>query len=138
MVAAAQELPWSWCENPDPIPMISFHGTADPIVPHGGGASHASPTPFPSVETWTANWANRNRCSATPTESAEAPDVRCSATPTESAEAPDVTQLEYKQCAGGAGVVLYTIHGGGHSWPGGEPMPEWLVGSTSNGVDATA
>jgi polyhydroxybutyrate depolymerase len=37
MVAAAQTLPWSWCTDPRPVPMIAFHGTADPDVPYNGG-----------------------------------------------------------------------------------------------------
>lgn len=35
-------------------------------------------------------------------------------------------------------MVLYTVQGGGHTWPGGKPMPESLAGFTSNGVDATS
>ena len=31
MVGAAQTLPWSWCTDHRPVPMIAFHGTADPI-----------------------------------------------------------------------------------------------------------
>ena len=36
-VAAAQLLPWSWCKDPRAVPMIAFHGTADPVVPYKGG-----------------------------------------------------------------------------------------------------
>jgi polyhydroxybutyrate depolymerase len=77
---------------------------------------------FPSIPTFTADWARRNHCRAKPVESAIAADV---------------TRLEYTGCADDADVVLYTVHGGGHTWPGGGPGPEWLVGSTSSGVDAT-
>jgi polyhydroxybutyrate depolymerase len=49
----------------------------------------------------------------------------------------DVTRLEYPGCANDAAVVLFTIHGGGHTWPGGEPLPEWFVGRTSRSIDAT-
>src|SRR5207245_3596085 len=35
-------------------------------------------------------------------------------------------------------VVLYTIQGGGHSWPGGKPLPQWWVGPTSRSIDATS
>jgi len=52
--------------------------------------------------------------------------------------APDVTRREYVRCADGAAVVLYTIRGGGHTWPGGESMPEWFVGPTSGSIDASA
>jgi polyhydroxybutyrate depolymerase len=49
----------------------------------------------------------------------------------------DVTRLEYTHCADDAAVVLYTVIGGGHTWPGGMRLPEWLAGPTSNSVSAT-
>jgi len=56
MVAAAQSLPWSWCTDRRPVPMIAFHGTADPIAPYSGGRSPVPPGDlFPNVPTWTAN-----------------------------------------------------------------------------------
>jgi polyhydroxybutyrate depolymerase len=121
-VAAAHELPWSWCVDARPVPVIAFHGTADPLVPYNGGRSWASSKLFPSVRTWTANWARRNRCGANPVESVVAADV---------------TRAEYTNCAEDAAVVLYTVQGGGHSWPGGKPMPKWIAGSTSASIDAT-
>ena len=51
--------------------------------------------------------------------------------------AADVTRRSHVDCAGGADVVLLTIEGGGHTWPGGTPLPEWFAGPTSRGVDAT-
>ena len=123
MVGAAQLLPWSWCTDRRPVPMIAFHGTADRFVPYTGGTSWIAPRPFPNVVTWTGNWARRNRCGPSPVESVVAADV---------------TRRAYTNCADDAAVVLYTIRGGGHQWPGGKPMPEWLVGPTSNGVDATS
>jgi polyhydroxybutyrate depolymerase len=123
LVAAAQTLPWSWCTDRRPVPMMAFHGTADPMIPYNGGTSWIAPDTFPNVLSWTRNWARRNRCRANPSESVIAADV---------------TRLEYTACAEGASVVLYTVKGGGHSWPGGERMPEWWVGPTSNSVDATS
>ena len=122
MVAAAQLLPWSRCTDHRPVPMISFHGTADPMTPYNGGRTWVAPEPFPSIPTWTANWARRNRCEPKPVESAVAADVM---------------RREYTHCADDATVVLYTIQGGGHSWPGGKPLPEWFVGPTSRSIDAT-
>ena len=51
----------------------------------------------------------------------------------------DVTRIEYTDCADDAAVVLYTVKGGGHTWPGGKatPMVEWWVGATSRSIDAT-
>ena len=57
LVAAAETLPWSWCEDHRPMPMIAFHGTADPIIPYKGGHSPLAPERFPDVQTWVSNWA---------------------------------------------------------------------------------
>jgi len=76
MVAAAQSLAWDWCTDTRPVPMIAFHGTADPVIPYGGGPSPVGPDAnFPAVADWAANWARRNRCDPDPVESAVAPDV---------------------------------------------------------------
>jgi len=122
MVVAAQTLPFEWCKDTTPVPMISFYGTADPVVPYKGGASWATPRPFPRATTWTADWARRNGCDAKPVDSAIAADV---------------IRREYTGCAEDATVLLYTIRGGGHVWPGGKGMPEWILGPTTRSIDAT-
>ena len=123
MVAAAQTLPWRWCTDERPVPMVAFHGTADPDIPYNGGASWISPRLFPNVPGWAANWARRNRCDPNPVESIVAADV---------------TRRAYGKCANDADVVLYTVRGGGHTWPGGTPLPEWFVGRTTGSIDATS
>jgi polyhydroxybutyrate depolymerase len=126
LVAAAHTLPASWCTDRRPVPLIAFHGVGDPIVPYGGGPAGDPFNPvkdtFPAVQDWVASWARRNRCGARPSDSLVAADV---------------TRREYPRCADHAAVVLYTIQGGGHSWPGGKPLPEWWVGPTSKSIDAT-
>jgi polyhydroxybutyrate depolymerase len=123
MVASAQLLPWDWCTDQRAVPMIAFHGTADPVTPYDGGRTWVAPVPFPSIPTWAANWARRNRCAPNPTDSAVATDV---------------TRRAYTNCADDAAVVLYTVREGGHTWPGGKPPPEWFAGTTSNSIDATS
>lgn len=122
MVGAAYLRPFSSCADMRPVPSIAFHGTADRFTSYEGGKSWVAPRPFPNIRTWTANWAQRNQCGPEPVESTVAADV---------------TRLEYTDCAPGADVVLYTIRGGGHTWPGGGPAPEWFLGPTSTGIDAT-
>ena len=123
-VSAAQALPWSWCTDSTPVPMIAFHGTSDPFVAYNGApVGWLNPAPFPNVRTWAANCARRHPCGPNPVDSAVAPDV---------------TRHEYTNCARNATVVLYTIQGGGHQWPGGKPIPEWIVGHKSDGIDATS
>jgi polyhydroxybutyrate depolymerase len=123
LVGSAQTLPWSWCTDRRPVPMITFHGTADRMAPYKGGISPIAPEPFPSMLVWTANWARRNRCGAEPVESVVAADV---------------TRLEYTNCADDAAVVSYVLQEGGHSWPGGQPLPEWFVGPTIRSINATS
>ncbi len=127
IVAAAQSRDRNWCTDHRPVPMMAFHGTADPIIPYRGGPLGDPFNPvkdtFPAVRDWVASWARRNRCGASPVESEFAPDV---------------TRIEYPHCAAEAPVVLYAVQGGGHSWPGGKPLPEWWVGPTSRSIDATS
>ena len=99
MVSAARSLEWSWCTDQRPVPVIAFHGTADPVVPYNGGRTPVGPDVFPSVPGFTAAWAQRNRCGPNPIECAVAADV---------------TRLQYTDCADDAGVVLFTVKGGGH------------------------
>lgn len=123
MVAAAHALTWSWCTDQHPVPMIAFHGTADPLVPYdGAGTSWLNPRPFPNIPGFVAAWARRNRCLGTPAESEVAPDV---------------ARREYTDCTADAAVVLYSIRGGGHQWPGGKPFPAWVAGPMNRSIDAT-
>ncbi len=127
VVAAAQSLPTDWCTDARPVPMMVFHGDADRIVPYDGGPLGDPFNPvkpvYPSVRDWVEGQAQTNRCAASPVESTIAPDV---------------VRIEYRDCAEGAAVLFYTLLGGGHSWPGGKPPPEWRVGATNASIDATA
>jgi poly(3-hydroxybutyrate) depolymerase len=58
--------------------------------------------------------------------------------PVDSVVAMDVTRLEYTECAVDAAAVLYPTKGGGHTWPGGQPLPQWFAGRTSNSIDASS
>jgi polyhydroxybutyrate depolymerase len=126
LVAPAQSLPTDWCSNTRPVPMIAFQGTADRFVRYEGGPMddpiNPDPPVFPATRDWVGRWAARNRCGASSVESEMAVEV---------------TRLEYTGCAEGAAVLLFTIQGGGHTWPGGEPLPEWFAGPTNRSIDAT-
>jgi polyhydroxybutyrate depolymerase len=126
MVASAQTEPWEWCKDHRPVPAIAFHGTDDTATPYLGGRTWITPPRgrgFPSIPEWMAKWGRRNQCDSSPTEARFAFDV---------------TRTEHTQCAGNATVVLYTIEGGGHTWPGGGHLPEWFAGITSHTVDASS
>jgi polyhydroxybutyrate depolymerase len=125
------------CDPSRPLPAMAFHGTADPIVPYEGGEMKGwllrwaagvtdAPTYFVGAEDWVALWAEGNGCNPVPETIPQQGDVY---------------GLHYTGCAQSAGgapaadVVFYTIADGGHTWPGGIPIPG--VGKTTNDIDAT-
>lgn len=122
LVGAALFTPFEWCADSTPMPVMFFHGTGEREAPYHGGKRWAMPALFVSVPEFTAKWARRNGC---------APE------PAESRAASDVTRIEYAGCANEASVVLYRIEDGGHGWPGGRRVPEWLLGRTTYSIDAS-
>lgn len=122
MVGAALLLPSTWCRSARPVPVIGIHGLRDTAAPYRGGSSWIAPR-FEPFLAFGAGWARRNRCSA------DARDVEIR---------DGVTLREYRQCANGATVALYTLRDGGHTWPGGTELPEWFLGKTVMDFDATA
>ena len=123
LVSAGIDPGWSWCTDHNPVPVIAFHGTADPICPYNGGPSKLGGGIFPKIPDVMATWSRRNQCGSTPVQSTVAADV---------------SRLQYKGCAKDASVELYTIEGEGHQWPGGKRVSaEWMVGRYSHSIDAT-
>lgn len=104
-----------------PVPAIIFHGTADPIIPFhskSAGPFHA----LPDIPHWVQSLAERNGCQ---TNSVPLP------------QSGSVSGMRYQGGTNNAEVVFYIVAGGGHSWPGGQKMPAFIVGRTSPDVDAT-
>mgnify|MGYP001034129977 CR=1 FL=1 len=124
MVAApVAELP-DGCTPSRPVPIVAFHGTDDPVVDYRGSSQgpdlpRVSFSYLPAPE-WTANWAARNGCALEPESIPPSGDTSC---------------VRYTGCEAGVEVVFYTIDGGGHTWPGGRPLP--FVGKTSRDLDAS-
>lgn len=111
----------------DPLPVVAFHGTADPVVAYGegGGTVDSGATPnagVPGTQDNIARWAESGGCDPEPEVEAVGDDVE---------------RWSYPGCETGVDVELYTIDGGGHTWPGSEIIigpPEW----TTDTIDATA
>ena len=97
------------CPNTRPVPVIAFHGTADPVDAFNGHGQPYWTYSVPQAETY---WANQDRCTTKPTVSH--PD-------------PTVTLTTYTDCHAGAIVELYAIAGEGHEWPGGPKLPAVLT-----------
>lgn len=119
-VSGAYLMPWEACNPTRQVPAILFHGTADRVVPYQGGPSRSFHLPFPDVPAWVDGLAERNGCIGSGLESQVSGEV---------------SRLQYMDCA--AEVVFYTIAGGGHTWPGGDTLPEAIVGYTTQELDAT-
>ncbi|GMU22728.1 MAG: esterase [Phycisphaerae bacterium] len=105
-----------------PVPVMHFHGTADPIVPFDGPAKG---TPefltFKSVEETISIWRRINGCPEKPTVMDHADKV---------ADGTTVKQFTYGPGKDGAEVVLIEIQGGGHTWPGRKPPVKFIGKST--------
>lgn len=124
--------------------VLMFEGTADPMVPWGGGvggnlwgriarrrvrkglldpSGHASVAP----ETLAAEWAARNGCGPEPA-------VRRIDAPAGDLSSDRLTWTG----PDAATVQLYRIIGGGHAWPGGPiAAPAWMYGPQAKALDAT-
>ena len=99
------------CPRGKPMSVIAFHGTADASVAYGGGPGAMPARPernLPSVETAVQAWAGRAGCRTKPVSQVIGTEVQ---------------RIAYRGCARGAGVVLYAVTGGGHTWPGSFDVP---------------
>jgi len=123
------------CAPGQPVPVVMFNGTEDPLNVYAGGTSTSRLAQFAEQSGGVAGavataefWARVNGCSLSPA-SENLPDTTNDGT--------TVTLIRYN-CPRDA-VWLYRINGGGHSIPGMQgngPGAERLVGRTSQDIDA--
>jgi polyhydroxybutyrate depolymerase len=116
------------CLPTRPVSVVMINGTSDPVVPYGGGTEHNLQLPIVSVEDSAKAWAKIDRCAEKPSQ------TKLSAHEKGGME----TKVEtYDGCQQGAQVVLYSVKGGGNTWPGGEQYEvEKQVGKTSRDLNA--
>ena len=117
------------CTPKRPVSVIHFHGTDDQLAPFQGGraARSVTGTDFYSVDHSIRAWVKANGCREVPTIE-EFPDRANDGT--------RVIRQTYGGGKDGAEVVLVTIEGGGHTWPG-RPVPAKLLGKTTGNVSAS-
>jgi len=121
------------CKPSRPISVLYMHGTLDPLVPIGGGkvgfVHGRSRGMCISLDAASKFWRENDQTSSM---------VRAAYVQSLSK---DSTRVERKTWSGGKDgteVVVYTIEGGGHTWPGGpQYLPVFLVGKASQNLDAT-
>jgi polyhydroxybutyrate depolymerase len=131
------------CATATPTTIIAFHGTKDGVIPYAGGKLFSGvpgglenprlrqllqgPTraifdriQLQPVDTAMAGWARQFGCAATP----EVQPIGA-----------DVQHRTYPGCRDDVKVQLYTVDGGGHTWPG--AMGVDRLGMTTPTIDAT-
>lgn len=132
------------CDPARPVPVLTFHGTADPILLFNGGinrdalgpalggdeADPATTTTLPPADLegpgypeTVGRWAAANGCDESFTDE----DVS------------DTVVLRTYECPPEAPVEFYIVEGGGHSWPSSEFSQAIgsIVGPTTFDVDAS-
>lgn len=130
------------CDQTRKVPILTFHGTADPILPFNAdgksqlGALLGKPDGSGTTETTkpadltgsgypanAATWAERYGCQPTPKDT----------------KVTDKVIHRVYDCPAGAAVEFFIVIDGGHSWPGSEfsKAIEKVVGPTTFDIDAT-
>jgi polyhydroxybutyrate depolymerase len=108
------------CPTTRPVPVIAFHGIADPIDPYkGNGQAYWTY----SVQEAASMWADQDGCDVNSTTRLHK----------------HYTLTTYAKCKSGAQVELYSLKGEGHEWPGGptmSPLITDVLGPQSNAVNA--
>ncbi|MFH0991546.1 MAG: PHB depolymerase family esterase [bacterium] len=111
-VAGSMELPA--CSPKQPVSVVIFHGTKDQHILYSGGIPikqvDRSPRVDSSVTFAVGYWVHHNQCSPTASMTQQG----------------SIIKESYIQSTNGSAVILYTIKGGTHSWPGGKRG--WILG----------
>lgn len=134
IISAPVTDPLGGCHPSRPVPVMAFHGTDDLIVNYDGtNLENTFLNPLSSreidtfsylpVNVWTERWAQRNQCDPV----AESLSLQGNA-----------NGIRFTDCTNNADVIFYTLIGSGHTWPGGGPLPGWLVGEISTDINASA
>ena len=116
------------CLPSRPVPAVLINGTSDPVVPYRGGTEHNLSLSTLSAEDSAKAWAKIDRCSEKPEKSK---------LPKREKGGMETKVDSFSGCRENAQVVLYSVEGGGNTWPGGEQYEaENTVGKTSSDLNA--
>lgn len=113
------------CAPSRPVSVMQIAGTADPVVPFGGGpmVGRGGPSDILSAPALVERWREINGC----------PGPLIGNVSNGAAQF-----FAAGGCAGNTAVVLVRLDGAGHTWPAGRfALPEAIVGPTSFAVDGS-
>ena len=119
-VAAQMANKHNTCQPSRKIPILHFHGTDDQYVLYQKGVGHMGVRITSSIEELIDYWVEKN-------------DLAHRITKTKT-----IGRAEYKQygsMASGVVVGLWTLQGGGHTWPGGRVKK--FLGETNRDINAS-
>jgi|GEM_PF-124880 len=106
-----------------PVPVLYFHGTADPFAYYSGGSAGTHRGSGLSANQYIAWWAEKNGCDKVPVQTELTQDADSGT---------HVTRTEYSCPRNQAEVIFYRIENGGHTWPGrAGQLPEKTYGKTA-------
>ncbi len=94
------QMVYEYCNPEYPVPIIHFHGLADPICPYEGGANEQ--VVLPSVDSVMTIWCGINNCDSVP-------DMIYNEN--------GIIGKKWASADGESDVILYTIEDWGHKWP---------------------
>jgi polyhydroxybutyrate depolymerase len=116
----------SRCAAAAPVSLLMLQGTHDRLMPYDGGDLSRQRGRVLPATTTASLFARINGCAEQPVVTAE-PDTIADGT--------RVRRSTFPGCRDGRAVVLFTIEGGGHTWPGGPPVGR-SVGRVTRDLDA--
>ena len=115
-----------------PISGLYILGTTDPIVPYNGGEIEIGQGGRVASKNQVVDfWARQDGCARLPLTTT-LPD-------TDPNDGCRVRRDSYAAGRQGAELVVYSVEGGGHAWPGGlQYLPKMMIGRTNRDIDASA
>jgi polyhydroxybutyrate depolymerase len=124
----------SECKPARPVSVLAINNVNDPMVPFEGGEIYGhfhlvKLGKVLSVKESIMFWVNRDKCLTLPAITEE-PDK-------DPKDGTRVLRRAYTHGIEKTEVIVYSIDGGGHTWPGGvQYLPEWIIGKTCMDIDA--
>ena len=110
------------------VPALFIDGTDDPIIAYNGGTYKPGQFHALSAEDSAKAWAKFDRCGEKPAQGK---------LPASEKGGKEIKTFTFDGCQDNAQVVLYSVKGGGNTWPGGEQyLSEKEVGKTSTDLNA--
>ncbi|MCX6334192.1 MAG: phospholipase [Bacteroidia bacterium] len=122
------------CYPSMPVSVLAINNVDDPLVPYQGGNIYSSVLRVNLGKVLSADesigfWVTQDQCSSLPVVTEE-PDK-------DPKDGTKVIRKAFTNHNDGTEVILYSVEGGGHTWPGGfQYLPSWIIGKTSKDFDA--